>query len=57
MKTYIKPVIKVIEEQCEYELMTVSGTDEVLQSTSNGDYSESGGIVLGARESLWDFED
>lgn len=56
MKTYIKPNTIITVIKLDSQLMTISGGEEQLQGTSNGEYTESGGITLGARQSVWDDE-
>lgn len=61
MKTYIKPNTDIMDITLEGHLLTISGDENQKQGSSNGDYTESGGITLGSRRSVWgdeeEFED
>lgn len=59
MKKYVKPTIETISENTTNSLLEMaSGTGGSILGDSNGVYSSTGGINVGARHNkLWDDED
>lgn len=58
MKTYIKPNTIVTNIELQNQLLSISGTGEQKQGTSNGEYVNDGTITLGSRHSsIWDEEE
>lgn len=55
MKTYIMPNITVVNIKVKDHLLTISGTDEQKQGSSNGEYTE--GVTLGAKGGGWSWDD
>ena len=49
MKTYIMPNITVVKVEVKNHLLTVSGSGEQLSGSYNGEYTDTGGITLGAK--------
>ena len=54
MKTYIKPNTSITIVKLESQLLNISGNGDQLNGSSNGTYTENGGITLGTRRSIWD---
>lgn len=58
MKTYIKPNTIVTNIELQNQLLSISGTGEQKQGTSNGEYVNDETITLGSRHSsVWDEEE
>ncbi len=54
MKTYIKPNTIVTNVELQNQLLSISGSGDQKQGTSNGEYVNDGSITLGSRNfSIW----